>query len=158
MCTAHVSAVAQHECALLKLSVEQGAQMTEDSQRALQADILDQEGFWADAAILTVEWDVGFNINLEDAANRKYDEKRMSRFQVRKVVLVDAATQLPILAWAFRGAESVAQGLRTHFQPLEKFRFRLNRRRDGFALEKPGTDQRMEMVRIDLHQSQKQVP
>lgn len=149
-CTAHISAVAQHDCALLNLNVVQGALLTEDSQRAMAVDILDPQGVWGDAAIYTVVWNENFEWNCEDAANRNYDEGRMCRFRVRKVVLIDSATKLPILAWAHAVVEHIARGLRSHFQPLDQakgFRFRLHRKRHGFCLEKPGTEQRMEMVR-----------
>lgn len=165
-CGAHASAVAQHDCETLKLTVLQSAMLTEDAQLCVQEDILAPDSFWQGAAFVEVDWDEDY-MPLdargrtdqdrmpadEELVNVEFDATKMVIVDARKAVLVDASTALPILLYACASepAAKVATNLRSHTAPLGELprpgrRFNLGRTTGGIRAEKAGVQQRMEIT------------
>jgi hypothetical protein len=160
-CTAHVSGVAQHDCALLRLSILEATALTKDTQLALQADVLDPLGLWADAEFIEVEWNEGYwpidgagrsgippRERIQDLVQ---DPLRMLLTTSTKCVVIDLSTKLPIICWASAAGPEVGSRFRTHLQPMATMparrRFRSgNRSNSGFEHEFVGVQQRMEMI------------
>jgi hypothetical protein len=157
---AHVSAVLQHDCALLGLSVQEAASLTRDAQLLVQADIMAPGGFWDGAAIIFVEWNEDYwplgpagrsgKEPQEQLHGLDFDAETMTMVSARKAVLVDRQLRLPVCLYACNAAPSVGIQMRSHLEPLAQMParryFSLDRSSSGFRYECPGVEQRMEMV------------
>ena len=167
-CKAHISAVAQHDCAVLKLSVQESALLSADAQlavlwlcrptcstptafgrvRPLFVGAHWNEEYWPlDARGHSGPVPEGLDL----CAPLSFDAATMTLVDVRRSVVYDAETLLPIAVHAAACCPEIGEALRTHCEPLASMptssrKFNLARTREGFRTEAAGIAQRMEMV------------
>ncbi len=156
-CKAHVSIVAQHDCAALGMTIKQSSQLAKDAQLLVQADVKAQGSYWDGAAIIEVEWDEGYwplgNKTRRDKgpiSDLAFDPGTMDLVSSRKTVVLDKSTKLPIILYSMGGAPQVGLAMRSHLEPLNRMpqdrKFNLSRTRDGLGTEAGGTEQRMNQI------------
>ena len=143
------------------MSVEENALLSADAQRAIQHDVLEEGGYWAEAAHVPVDWDEDFWPLQKGGRSGKppkgvqmsgldFDPETMVLIEARRAVLYDAESRLPIALYACQGSPGVGAALRSHLGPLGEMplrrKFNLSREREAFKTEEGGVQQRMEMV------------
>lgn len=155
-CKAHVSIVAQHDCAALGLTIKQSSELAKDAQLLVQADIQAPNSYWHGATILEVDWDEAYwplhkaRRDKGQISNLGFDSDTMDLVCSWKTVVLDKSTSLPIILYSMGGAPQVGVAMRSHLEPLDQMpqrrAFNLSRTRDGFATEAGGTEQRMNQI------------
>ena len=156
-CKAHVSIVAQHDCAALGMTIRQSSELARDAQLLVQADVEAPGGYWDGAAILAVDWDEGYwplgNKTRRDKGpigDLAFDPNTMELVCSKKTVVLDKSTNLPIILYSMGGAPEVGLTMRSHLEPLDRMplerKFNLSRTRDGLGSEAGGTEQRMNQI------------
>jgi hypothetical protein len=166
-CQVRISAIAQHDCDVLHLSVQESASLTVDAQLCVQSDILALGGSSKSAAIIEVDWEEGYmpldrggrtekkeGMWLDDKMMRRvtFDSNTMKMVDAKKVILLDALTHLPLLLYACGEEFELGCALRSsHLAPLGRIpvprrKFNLGRTSGGFGYEEGHVEQRQKIM------------